>query len=91
MRGVGTGKIKYEFFPQPIIDLQRELQHPAHRELEKYNNPDLVEVIKSLCTELGIVLDGMYDGNDLMNLCEIMIKKLQERRGSLIVVSKGLK
>ena len=87
-RLVTAGGVQLEFYDQNIIDLQRELIHPEHKHLrEKYgNNRDFSDVIRDLCTEVDIALDGMYTPEDIINLCPKITERLIKKRGGVLVV-----
>jgi len=77
-----------EFFDPRRIALNKELTfHPDVMALLARYNPECFELILSeICSVFGIVLDGDYLPEDLNKLCEILTKKLYERR-TLIVLS----
>lgn len=89
-----NGKIQFEFFCNEIIDLQRELARPEHKEtrekLMKISDVrDFSDCIKHLATEVDIVLDGMYTPEDTINLASKITDRLIKRRGGLLVITGG--
>src|SRR5690606_4281991 len=89
-RTVTAGGVQLEWFDQNIIDLQRELMHPEHKHLkEKYGKErDFSDVIKHLCTEVGIALDGMYTPEDIINLCPRITERLIAKRGGVLLATR---
>lgn len=81
-----------EYFDSRRIALQRELAfHPDVQELlEKHcGSVAKFEVILAEISSLfGIILDDCYSQEDLNNLCEILTKKLYEKRSVIILATK---
>ena len=77
-----------EYFDSRRLALNRELQHhPDLWPLLAKHAPDKFEMkLAELASMFGIVLDGDYYPEDLSNLCEILTKKLYEKR-TLIVLN----
>ena len=75
------------YFSQERIALQSELAyHPDVCELVARHAPQEFEMrLAEIAAVFGIVLDGDYYPADLDKLCEILTKKLYERRSSIII------
>lgn len=71
----------HHYFPEEFIALQRELQKHPEILAKLEHCKDNAEAYATIATELGILLDGIYDPIDL---AKMLLKKLQER-GSLII------
>lgn len=70
-------------FPKEILDLQRELLHPAHTAFNREFNQTIRpfdEILSDLCTHFGIVVDGIYSPQDQLELCKRVTQKLQAAR-----------
>lgn len=70
-------------FEEEILDLQRELMHPAHAYFNSQfpqAGRSFGEVLQDFCTHFGIVVDGMYSRQDQLALCVKVTKKLEEMR-----------
>ena len=72
-----------EMFPEYIQELQKELvQHPDIQ--AKMDATMSFETnIALICTELNILVDGLYDAPDIVNM---VIRKLKDRRAIIIGV-----
>lgn len=78
------------------IQKQPEILIKLNIELAKYH-PDLAHIvsptkpiddnIRDLCTHFNILLDGLYDINDMCKLAEVLLKKLIEKRTSIILIN----
>lgn len=70
-------------FPKALLDLQRELMHPAHTEFNRKFSQrprPFDEIIQDMCTHFEIIVDGMYDKDAQNRLAEIITKKLEDQR-----------
>lgn len=68
-------------FPEVFIELQKEvLNHPTLvKQLNEMDaNSDLGDRIGTICAYCGIVLEGMYDQDQIEELAGICIKKLKQ-------------
>lgn len=75
--------------PQSMEALQNELQHhPALK--EQLAAPDAVKSFEDglaiIATYCDVILDGVYQANEIAHLCQTLINKLQAKRGSIIVI-----
>lgn len=87
-----TGKVSLEFFDPKILELQRELARPEHKEIlkvmmAKSDLRDFSDCIKHIASEVDIALDGMYTPQDIIDLCPRIIDRLVKRRGGILVIS----
>lgn len=77
--------------PMEIQELNVEITHHPDLilRLNEYaiENPqsDLVDKISVVAAHLDILLDGVYDHEAIMRLCEICTNRLREKRGSVIL------
>jgi hypothetical protein len=104
--------LKFELFPQPIIDLAQEVHnHPELLQLldeqeapdfseaalgsslrdvdhkgEKKEGKDIYVQMLAIASYCGIVVEGSYDINDMVNLAGILVKKLYERRTQIVLL-----
>ena len=76
-----------EYFPPHMIELQEEIfQHPELCRLLANHPPQEKEArIAEIAAYCGVLLDGVYDNQDLEDLCELLLKKLREKRVQLIL------
>jgi hypothetical protein len=77
----------FELMEPQLIALNAEVpQHPDLMErLAQQKDKDLYIQINEIAAFLGILLDGQYTYQDILNLCELMTKKLYERRTQIIL------
>jgi hypothetical protein len=76
-----------EMYPEYILALQQELT--KHPDLQQKLNPgdSFASAIAAIAAELNILMDGMYD---MKPTCEMLVRKLQERR-TLLILPIGVK
>ena len=78
-----------DYFPQERIALQEELAHPAHQELwplvAKHPPQEFELRLAEIAAYLGIVLDGYYSQEELNKLCDILTRKLYEKRTQIVI------
>lgn len=71
-------------FPQPYIELQRELATGLHVELEQIlagvAADELDMKLSHIAAYCGIILNDVYTLEDRIRLCELLLPKLIERR-----------
>jgi 1-aminocyclopropane-1-carboxylate deaminase/D-cysteine desulfhydrase-like pyridoxal-dependent ACC family enzyme len=72
-------------FPEEVIQLNRELATGLHPKLEAIlsevpGDHDFVERIAHIAAYCEIILDSMYDENELAGLCELLRKRLVDKR-----------
>lgn len=76
---------QYEFFPADFITLRMEaIQHPELRDRLRGAN-DLGSYFATICTYLGIAIDGYFYSTELPQLCQTLSDKLYEKRTSIYV------
>lgn len=77
--------------PQAIIDLRIEIQnHVELAEKIKTYGPraDFESILAYIALWCGVVLDGVYSGQDVIEICNKLTKELvKKREGRLIDVS----
>ena len=76
-----------EYFPPHMIELQEEIfQHPELCRLLANHPPQEKEArIAEIAAYCGIILNGMYMPEDIDKLCEILHRKLVEKRIQIIL------
>lgn len=76
-----------EYFPEAQIQLQEEIfQHPELCRLLQNHPPQEKEMrLAEIATYCGVLLDGMYMPEDIDKLCEILHRKLVEKRIQIIL------
>lgn len=77
----------HEYFPPVVMALQEEIQrHQALLEqlCQLPANSDLSDKLGTVAAFCGIAMDGLYDNDSLLKLCEILRTKLIEAREELI-------
>lgn len=80
-------KLQFEMFPEPLIQLRIEIDnHPELMAiLAAQVDKDVYIQICEVAAYCGIVLEGIYTRDDIINLCEMCLKKLISKR-TLIVL-----
>ena len=70
------------YFEQELLDLQEEIsKHPPLLEiLSRQTDKDFYILLSEIGSYLKMAFDGDYSKEDVLRLCEIMTKKLRERR-----------
>jgi hypothetical protein len=72
-----------ETFPEGVLALQEEIQqHPVllQQLCSLSANSDIGDKLGEIAAYCEVVLDGMYDNDSLLNLCEVLHKKMQAKR-----------
>lgn len=80
----------HELFPEVFIELQAEIQQHEQLLINLLQLPkdSPMEVkLGEVAAYCQIVLDGMYTQEDVEKLCEILLKKLKQRRTPLILLN----
>lgn len=70
-----------------IKHLQQELRH--HPDMKaKYAalGGDLIGIIQGIAADLGVILDGVYTQEEVLNLCDLLVRRLRDKRGALVVI-----
>lgn len=85
------GGMKLSFFPDEMVQLSLEVQyHPALQASLAHiqHSEDNFEVLLAgVCAYCEIILDDVYTPDDILNLCEICTKKLQDKRGKIAIIN----
>ena len=72
------------FFPEEIIALNRELATGLHKPLEELLNAfgqnDLGNRLACIAAYCEIIVDGLYDGDQIAKLAGILYEKLLHKR-----------
>ena len=72
-------------FPEEVIALNKELATPYHPVLQKLMyalDPatSFAERLAHIAAYCGVIVDGMYDSDQIVNLCGILRDKLIAKR-----------
>jgi hypothetical protein len=77
----------YHYFDKELLNLRREITH--HPDLQvilvAQESTDLYIHLSEIAAYVGMVLDGTYSREDILELCDKMTKKLYEKRTSVIL------
>ena len=81
------GTLILEWFPPELQVLREEIQfHPdLLKILHDQEDKDVYVAISEISAYCGVVLDGAYSRDDIINLCALLIRKLQAMRTPLIL------
>ena len=82
-----AGKFTLEWFPPELQALREEIDFHPDLKLLLHNQEDK-DVYIQICEIAGycqVLLDGMYTRDNMIDLCGILIGKLQAKRTILIV------
>jgi len=76
-----------EQFPQQVLDLHTEVRkHPdLLQKLHDQENKDVYIQILEVATHCGIFVAGTYTRDDMLNLCEMLTKKLYSMRSIIVL------
>lgn len=82
-----AGKFTLEWFPVELQVLREEIQfHPALLQiLNDQEDKDVYIALAEIAAFVGVVLDGDYTRDDIINLCALLIRKLQAIRTPLVL------
>ena len=80
-------KITLEFFSASKIALSRETKlHPELSEkLACYAPSDFENKLAETAAYCGVMVDGTYMPSEIDRLCEILLRKLQAKRSTIII------
>lgn len=81
-----TGRIKLAFNSHPAIDSFREelRMHPELYERLKRTTTTFEDIIAEVATEVGVILDGIYVQEDVVDLLMLLVHKLRDKRKVII-------
>ncbi len=82
-----AGKFTLEWFPPELQILREEITfHPTLlQKLNDQTDKDVYISIAEIAAHAGVVLDGAYTRDDIINLCGILIDRLRRMRIPLIL------
>jgi hypothetical protein len=65
----------YEYWPECVIELNKELASGLHEELEKQLRgvDDFIERFATICAYCEIALDGMYTSDQMLAMIEALV------------------
>lgn len=78
----------YEYFPDEVIELNKELASGYHKKLEEKlatldpQNADIGARLRIICTHVGIMVDGQYHPEQIPELCGMILEKLKLLRSN---------
>jgi hypothetical protein len=80
------GTLHVEMFPEELIALNEEIiHHPILlARLKAQTDPDIYIRINEIATHCGLILDGMYTRDDILELCVLLKDKLYKSRSTII-------
>jgi hypothetical protein len=93
MIGPNGKTLTLEIFPQQVLDLHTEVRkHPdLMRKLHDQPDKDVYIQILEIATHCEIAVAGTFTHADMLNLCEMLTKKLYSMRSILVLpVSSSL-
>jgi transcription elongation factor GreA-like protein len=72
----------YEYWPEEVIELNKELSSGYHKELEEklQGVDDFIERYATIAAYCEIALDGMYTSDQMLEIVKVMIPRLRELR-----------
>ena len=74
------------FSPQRLALQQEVMQHPELMTLlANHGGAEWETKLAEIAAYCGVILDGAYLPEELDNLCDILIRKLQEKRTLIIL------
>ena len=80
-----------EFFSEARLNLQKEIAQDGHEALwpllAKYQASEFELRLAEIAAYCEVILDGVYSQQELDKLCEILTRKLYEKRTGVIVVN----
>lgn len=79
-----------QMVPESMIALQSELQY--HPELlEQLAAPDAVKTFEDglaiIATYCDVILDGVYQADEIAYLCDRLYHRLRDKRGAIAVIT----
>lgn len=83
-----SGKVftKLEFFNASRVALNQELKHHPKLSalMSNYSADDFEGKIGEIAAHFNIILDGAYTQQDLDQLCDLLCRKLRDKRKVII-------
>ena len=77
-------------YPDEFLQLQKEAaEHPELMKLMKEsrgNDLSVENFFGTIAAYCDIILDDAYHMDDLIDLCDVLIRKLKEKRKSIILI-----
>jgi hypothetical protein len=77
-----TKKIVKAIFPESQIQLMREVEnHPELKLLlTQYHPSQFEEILGEIAAFVGVILDGVYEGDRIYELFDLLTKALKQKR-----------
>ncbi len=87
MRVEHNGKMTFVYFSPVRLALTKEMiNHPALIEhLSKHDSAEFEVRLAETARFCGVALDGVYDPQDVDNICELCLRELQLRSMGVIL------
>ncbi len=82
-----AGKFTLEFFPEVLQELQREtrMHEVLMKRLADQEDKDVYVQLAEIAAHCGMLLDGDYTRDDILELVEIMVQRLKAMRTPLVL------
>lgn len=81
------------FFPDEVIDLNKELQYPEHEPLKEilanHSPHDFYIRLAQIAAYCEVILEGDYGEDELKKLCVILTARLKEKRTKIHIPAFG--
>lgn len=76
---------RFNYLPQPVIELQKELsRHPKCRAMLQDVN-DLAQWYATIGVYCDVAIDGLFDAQGIEGLTNVLHRKLVEKRTSIVL------
>lgn len=77
----------YEFFPEELTDLHKEIQHHPNllQILHDQADKDVYIQILEIAAYCKILVAGTYTRDDMLNLCKMLTTKLMSMRTIIVI------
>jgi hypothetical protein len=81
-----TKRVVKAIFPESQIQLMLEVQnHPELKLLlTQYHPTQFEEILGEIAAYVGVILDGIYEGDKVYELFDLLTKKLKQKRMIII-------
>ena len=74
----------------PEVFVQLEIELEQHPDIEIGQHEMVYDRINDLAVQLEVVLDGYYSEQDMVGLAEVLLQKLIQKRGGILVLNGSL-
>jgi len=82
----------HEYFPPSLIALNEEILNHERLvyNLSVQEDQDVYIRIAEVAAYAGVVLDGTYTQEDIINLADMLVQRLRQMRATIIVPTSAL-